>query len=137
MYMRPHNSSECTYVTNMCIASVSADAQAGVQIEDEYMAEMARRLKVPVVLCVNKCENPKTALTQAQVRAKKLLLHFKTLHLHPCCGCLLAFDMLVFHPFGLVHRVSTERLQCRRSGGLALDSQSLAALSLALASPRC
>lgn len=41
--------------------------QAGVQEDDEYLAELSRHLKAPVVLCVNKCENPKTAVAEAQV----------------------------------------------------------------------
>ena len=47
-----------------CMGPVS---QAGVQEDDEYMAQMVRHLKMPVVLCVNKCENPKTASAAAQV----------------------------------------------------------------------
>ncbi|XP_026189634.1 uncharacterized protein LOC34617979 [Cyclospora cayetanensis] len=48
-------------------AVLVVDGRAGVQSDDEYLAEMARHLKLPVVLCVNKMENPKTAATEAQV----------------------------------------------------------------------
>ncbi|CDJ69979.1 GTP-binding protein EngA, putative [Eimeria necatrix] len=48
-----------------CVILV-VDGRAGVQEDDEYLAELSRHLKAPVVLCVNKCENPKTAVAEAQ-----------------------------------------------------------------------
>ena len=45
--------------------------QAGLEEGDEELAEVSRRLKVPVVVAVNKCENPKTGAAAAQVQQQQ------------------------------------------------------------------
>ncbi|KAL8272145.1 hypothetical protein Esti_003914 [Eimeria stiedai] len=48
-------------------AVLVVDGRAGILSDDEHMAELVRHLKMPVIVCVNKCENNKTAMANAQV----------------------------------------------------------------------
>ncbi|KAL8434515.1 hypothetical protein Efla_000031 [Eimeria flavescens] len=47
-------------------AVLVVDGREGIHSDDEHMAELLRRLKIPIVLCVNKCENAKASLAAAQ-----------------------------------------------------------------------